>query len=271
MNLIRGEYFPSLVNKVLIHYDTLYCNPHTINDGDIVYCDTHQILRFKEILNLKKDLIIITHNSDHYLCDGKPWDSNGINVEEFTCYKKWYGQNSYSFKVIPIPIGFENIRWESVFGPKTHWLNDAKNVSTQPTSLVYLNCNKNTNAGERKKCYDECSKMTDIVNVDSPNLTYSQYLDRIKEHMFVLSPRGNGLDCHRTWEILMMRRVPILKREGKLEELYDNIPVIFVDNWADMHSMNLKKIFESHSFENQDYLGFEFWKNKVQQYFKNSR
>jgi len=265
LNLVRGEFFPSLSNKILIYYDNLYCDPNSITDGDTVYCDTHQILRFKEILNIKKDLIIITHNSDHYLCDGKPWDSNGINVEEFTCYKKWYGQNSYSSKVIPIPIGFENIRWESTFGPKTHWLNGARNVpiEIEPTSLVYLNCNKNTNFGERQKCYDECSKMGDIVNIDNPDLTYPQYLDRIKEHMFVLSPRGNGLDCHRTWEVLMMRRVPILKREGKLEELYDNIPVLFVNDWEDLEQLNLEDIYKRFSFKNQEYLKFNFWNVKT--------
>lgn len=268
MNIVRGEFFPGICDKILYYYDNLYCDPNSIDDGDVVYCDTHHILKHKDILNKRKNLTIVTHNSDHYLCDGNPWSENGINVDELTCYSFWFGQNSYSSKVIPIPIGFENIRWESTFGPKTHWLNDARNVSTQPTSLVYLNCNKNTNVGERQKCYDECSRIGDIVNIDNPDLSYPQYLDRIKEHMFVLSPRGNGLDCHRTWEILMMRRVPILKREGKLEELYDNIPVIFVDNWSDIHNMNLKKIFKSLSFENQDYLEFEFWKNKVQHYSK---
>lgn len=261
---VRGEYFPTIANKVLVHYDYLYCDPTTINDGDIVYCDTHQILRFKKILNQKKNLIIVTHNSDHYLCDGNPWNENGINVNEITCYSLWFGQNSYSSKVIPIPIGFENIRWESTFGPKTHWLNEAKNKQIEPSSLVYLNCNKNTNIGERQKCYEDCSKMSSIVNIDHPNLTYSQYLDRIKEHMFVLSPRGNGLDCHRTWEILMMRRVPILKREGKLENLYTNMPVVFVDEWSDIHNMNFKKIFKSLSFDNQEYLEIDFWKNKIQ-------
>lgn len=263
MSLIRGEYFPSLANKVLIHYDQLYCNPHTISDGNIVYCDTHQILRFKEILNQKKNLTIITHNSDHYLCDEDSWSDNGIDVEEFTCYQKWYGQNSYSSKVIPLPIGFENKRWEASFGPKTDWLNSVSNENIDPTSVVYLNCNRNTNLKERQECYDIAHQMS-FVTVDDPNLHYIEYLKKIKQHMFVLSPRGNGLDCHRTWEILMMKRVPILKREGKLENLYANMPVVFVDDWSDIHNMNFKKIFKSFSFDNQEYLEIDFWKNKIQ-------
>ena len=127
---------------------------------------------------------------------------------------------------------------------------------------MYFNCNQNTNTKERRECFDEVSK-ADNVTVDSPNLTYPQYLDRIKEHMFALSPRGNGLDCHRTWEILMMRRVPTIKREGQLERLYGNMPVIFVDNWSDIYTMNLKKIFKTFSFNNQKYLEFDSCKSKL--------
>jgi len=261
MNIVRGEYFPSLANKVLIHYDLLYCNPHTISDGDIVYCDTHNILRFKDILNQRKDLTIITHNSDHCICDGVPQNENMISVDEFVCYNKWYGQNSYSLNpsVFPIPIGFENLRWESSFGPKTQWLEQVLNEDITPDSLVYLNCNSNTNIKERSECY-EFAQSSNLVNVDFPNLTYIEYLRRIKQHKFVLSPRGNGLDCHRTWEVLMMKRVPIIKREGNLEKLYENIPVLFVDSWEDLNKLNLNTLYKEFSFENQNYLYFDFWR-----------
>ena len=262
MKLVRGEYFPSIADKVLLHYDILYCNPNSIENGMTVYCDTHHILKYKDILNTKKDLTIITHNSDHCLYDGPTNNPNAIDVNELTCFSRWFGQNTYTSKVIPLPIAFENRRWEECFGPKTQWLEDAYHQITEPSSLVYFNCNQNTNAKDRRECYDEASK-TDIVSIDQPNLTYPQYLDRIKEHMFVLSPRGNGLDCHRTWEILMMRRVPIIKKEGQLETLYKDMPVLFVDNWSDIYNMNLKEIFKTFSFDNQKYLEFDFWKSKI--------
>lgn len=263
MKLIRGEYFPSIVDKVILHYEQLFCNPQSINDGDTVYCDTHYILKYKNYLNTKKNLTIITHNSDHCLYNDEVQKENAINVNELICFSRWFGQNSYTSKVTPLPIGFENFRWEANFGPKTQWLKNARSKISEPESLVYMNCNQNTNVEERKICYEESSLMG-IVTIDSPNLTYPQYLDRIQEHMFVLSPRGNGLDCHRTWEVLMMRRVPILKREGQLETLYKNMPVLFVDKWTDIYNMDLKQVFKSFSFDNQEYLEFEFWKNKVQ-------
>ena len=261
-NLVRGEYFPKISNKVLSHYGQLFCDPNTIEDGDVVYCDTHSIVDFRDCLNKKNNLTIITHNSDHYICDGTPWNGNGISTDEFTCYKKWYGQNSYSIKenVIPIPIGFENIRWESCFGSKTEWLSQVLSEEIQPSSLVYFNCNKSTNILERENCFNFC-KTVNFITVDEPNLSYLDYLRYIKNHKFVLSPRGNGLDCHRTWEVLMLGRIPILKREGQLERLYKDMPVLFVDEWDDLLEVDLECFYNQTLFKNQGRMYFDYWSN----------
>jgi len=258
--LLRGETFLSFADKILVFYDKLYDDPYSINDGDTVYCDTHEILKFVDILNLKKNLTIITHNSDFFVCDNFPENSMGISVDSFFCYKKWFAQNSYSKKnnVIPIPIGFENLKWERLFGFKTKWIEDISKLNFKPSELVYFNCNLATNLKERKECFDFSFK-SKFVNIDSPNLSYTEYLKRVKQHKFILSPRGNGLDCHRTWEVLKLKRIPVLKREGQLEQLYSKMPVLFIDNWSDLNDMNLDTLYENYDFENQDYLTKDYW------------
>ena len=258
--LFRGQHVPFFADKILIHYDHLYSDPHKIKDGDFVYCDTHQLLKFKDILNLRNNLTLITHNSDYYVCDGASNDINGINVDSFTCYKKWYAQNCYSInpKLIPIPIGFENKKWENIFGPKTKYINRVSMNIVEPTGLVYFNFNQNTNLKDIKECFD-FSINTSYVNIDEPNLSYINYLNRIQHHKFILSPNGNGLDCHRTWEILKLQRIPILKRQGQLERLYANMPVLFVDNWNDINQLNLSDIYHNYNFLNQEYLNFNYW------------
>lgn len=255
--LIRGEYIPVWADKILVHYDQLFCNPFKINDGDIVYCDTHHISRFKDILNIKKDITIITHNSDYCLYDGPTSDPNGVNVEEFTSWTQWYGQNSYSTKdnVIPLPIGFENLRWERNFGPKTKWMTEVKDEQIDPTNAVYLNCNIGTNLKDRKECYEKACQLS-FVTCDEPNLSYKDYLRKIKSHKFTLSPRGNGLDCHRTWEIFMMERIPIIKKEGSLERLYKGLPVFFVDDWDNLRFLDLNATYERIKHNRPD-LNFE--------------
>lgn len=260
--LFRGQYLPDFANKILIFYDRLYCNPHSIQNGDIVYCDTHQLLQFKDILNLKNNLTIITHNSDSYVCDGEAIDSMGINVNLFNCFKKWYAQNSYSTneKVIPIPIGFENKKWEKTLGSKTKYIEIVSELKMEALEKVYFNCNLSTNTKERKECLNFSLK-SNFVNIDLPNLSYEDYLKKIKQHKFILSPRGNGLDCHRTWEIMKLKRIPVLKREGQLDKLYANMPVLLVNNWDDLNQINLDELFSTYHFGNQDYLEKTYWFN----------
>lgn len=262
MKLIRGEYLIESSDVILYHYDKLYCDPNTIEDGQTIYCDTHRILDFKNILNTKKDLTIITHNSDHQLYDGPANNPNGIDIYQLTCWRKWFGQNSFSQNVIPLPIGFENKKWETLFGPKTYWICEARSKDIIPSKTVYLNCKKCNNFDSRQHCYDVANKL-EFITVDQPNLTYQAYLRKIQAHKFVLSPRGNGLDCHRTWEALMLKRVPVIKREGFLEDLYKNIPVLFVDEWTDLNQINLDSVYNEYSFDNQDYLTLNYWKEKL--------
>jgi len=51
---------------------------------------------------------------------------------------------------------------------------------------------------------------------------------------FVLSPRGNGLDCFRTWEALSVGTIPIVKRSGPFDAIYEGLPVLLVNRWEDV-------------------------------------
>ena len=52
----------------------------------------------------------------------------------------------------------------------------------------------------------------------------------------MICPDGNavGCECHRDWEVLYMRRVPVVVRSEYLEKIFDGIPVLFVDSFLDV-------------------------------------
>ena len=71
-------------------------------------------------------------------------------------------------------------------------------------------------------------------------VTYSQgYMDRnhlwkiYTEYAFVASPAGNGLDCHRHWEILALGGIPVMKSSA-IDPIFDDLPVLIVDSWEDL-------------------------------------
>jgi hypothetical protein len=55
----------------------------------------------------------------------------------------------------------------------------------------------------------------------------------MKDYAFVLSPFGNGMDCHRTWEALLCGCIPIV-RSSVFDELFEGLPVLIVKNWSDV-------------------------------------
>lgn len=50
------------------------------------------------------------------------------------------------------------------------------------------------------------------------------YYKSCDDYFFMLSPSGNGLDTHRTWEALILNRIPIVNDTGLL--VYDDLPII---------------------------------------------
>jgi hypothetical protein len=59
-----------------------------------------------------------------------------------------------------------------------------------------------------------------------------------RDYAFEMSPHGNGLDCHRTWEALLLKCVPIVKT-SPLDSMYDGLPVVIVDDWSEITEENL--------------------------------
>ena len=75
----------------------------------------------------------------------------------------------------------------------------------------------------------------DWVRVDRERcIIYEHFLGTISLSKFVLCPRGNAIDCHRNWEVLYMRRVPVMKRDPYFETLFKGYPVLFVDSYFDI-------------------------------------
>lgn len=56
---------------------------------------------------------------------------------------------------------------------------------------------------------------------------------RYASYPFVMSAHGNGLDCHRTWEVMSLGGIPIV-RTSSLDPLYRGLPVAIVEDWREV-------------------------------------
>jgi hypothetical protein len=65
-------------------------------------------------------------------------------------------------------------------------------------------------------------------------------------YAFVVSPHGNGLDCHRTWESLVLGNIVIVKRSS-IDPLYAGLPVVILDDWREITPQNLERWHAEHA------------------------
>jgi hypothetical protein len=79
------------------------------------------------------------------------------------------------------------------------------------------------------------SKSPGVGPSNLPNI-YS----RNRQYSFWLSPRGNGIDCHRTWEALYLDVIPIVWNSS-LNVLYENLPVVIIQNHTEITETFLRE------------------------------
>ena len=145
---------------------------------------------------------------------------------------------SHGGKVIPAPYGLQRAmnpnddRIETM--TKYSEIADTQK-SDMHTWLLYISHNEKSHLDRFgiKEHFDRHA--WSWVRVDRERcIIYEHFLGTIRLSKFVLCPRGNAIDCHRNWEVLYMRRVPVMKRDPYFETLFEGYPVLFVDNYFDI-------------------------------------
>jgi len=84
------------------------------------------------------------------------------------------------------------------------------------------------------------------------------------EFAFVISPHGNGLDCHRTWEALCLGCIPIVKT-SPLDPLFADLPVLIVQSWSDVSltlMYDVVQLFREREFNYQK-LELSYWMEMI--------
>ena len=175
---------------------------------------------------------------------------------------------SWGGKVIPAPYGLQ--RQMHPGDNRTQIIEElVEDEDIEPSKLLYINHSTYTNPRERVGI-NEIFDGKYWALVDRERVGYDEFLDRIRNHKFMVCPIGNALDCHRNWEVLFLRRVPVMKRHPYLEELYKNYPVLFVDKYEDVTEKLL--VENEHLFQKAKTFDFtelslpHFYDKIIQQY-----
>ena len=72
----------------------------------------------------------------------------------------------------------------------------------------------------------------------------SAYFQELPSYKFVVSPEGNGVDCHRHYEALMAGCIPIIERNPLVEAKYAGCPVLWTDDYSEITAEYLERVYK---------------------------
>lgn len=230
----------------------------------ILYSATHDAAYLFEYAGRDNGpCILLTHNSDGGVKNSQkgpigPNDADSSLLPSNVI--KWYAQNVeddyYDTKIVPIPIGLEN-RYCFDYDKAEMLFNEAKRP-VERKKAVYVNFNIETNRTERMAALSACEKAGKActIRMGRNGEDYQRYLEELHSHEAVACPRGNGLDCHRTWEALYLGVLPIMLFNFSLYTF--NLPIAFIDSWGELSEAELNYVNYS-----KNALSMKYWEERI--------
>ncbi len=143
----------------------------------------------------------------------------------------WLGEPSIA---TPLPIGLENRDKRRNGVPKDYIREIARGCPSFDERDIYILVafSLHTNIEERSLALEYAKKIRGAHIVEHP-ITPRQFRKLILRSQYVLSPPGNGPDCHRTWEALYLGSTPVVHRRSWAFSGHE-IPALVVDSWGEI-------------------------------------
>ena len=193
----------------------------------------------------------------------------------------WFAQNMIQFhsKTHQIPIGMDyhtlsansNHPWGPQQTPEQQeqalkMLRDRKDVQ-KPLIHANFQFSMRTRYGkDREAAFKEISK--DLIYYQTKVIPRFLTWAIQHEYVFVASPWGGGLDCHRTWEALALGLYPILHSSG-IDPMFRDLPVLIVNSWSEVTRERLDAFLKEQEGKPKgvpEKLFLKYWTDKINLY-----
>ena len=219
--------------------------------------------------------------------DNENYSQIFTRVEEFNAFISndklihWFSQNANVShpKLTHLPIGLD---YHTVSGRRM-WGEETQDPVTQEQAISELRRGSFPFKDRVPKCYINFTPRSEFYVYDRiealrnipDEVTFKEHQQQKRsicwknqtQFSFVVSPFGNGMDCHRTWEALVLGNIPIVRTSG-LDPLFADLPVLIINHWGQVNQKLLSdtiEVFQSRTF-NYNKLNLQFWVDKIRSY-----
>ncbi len=236
--LDKCKEFEGGVMSLFIDNIRLYNRPVATNPGPdtewVNWLQSHNDLLALCSKLLKNKFVIFTSHEDTPLDEYLKIPDNVVGIHAVNGL-------SNNPKVYPFPLGLQR-----PIGRHDNRLSVMQEVVEKdeyifPRNLLYINCGLGSERNQTERAYlptfQRFEWATCRFDPNSKFFSYDNYIEfltELRNHKFVVCPKGHGMDCHRNWETLYMRRVPIFKEDPYFRKLMAGFPALFVNDWSDI-------------------------------------
>lgn len=205
-------------------------DPTKIQRNQSIFCQSDLAGELFEniISKINYPVVLLLGNSD---------ENHDLNLEYLLDSKSnisaIYAQNLLS--PVPgvevLPIGLENA-WRANYG-RTFPFKFLRLKSKSKIFKIMWTFTVRNNPKERSAAAE--ALLNSSIAIRFMNLKPMKHRRTLNRYAFIASPPGNGLDCHRTWEAMYLRTVPIIKRSHMAERYEElGLPVWVVDSYDEL-------------------------------------
>lgn len=204
---------------------------------------------------IEESVILVTSDGDRPVPSSYSDDVVG-KILSSPKIKKWYTQN-YDKSVIHPKLGFYPIGLDmntkarvggSMFDvfksplevrlrKLNYYLDVREKYKNSKKNKIFCDSHLSITHPRRKEMY-EVLKHNKFVVFQESRVPYKGIINKYAQHRFVLSPRGAGLDCHRTWEAFLLGSI-VITESSSLDEMYikNDLPVVIVKNFNELNDV----------------------------------
>ena len=196
--------------------------PDYIQGSKSIFVNTWTLNKFFSTIFplLSNKYVFISHNSDILFTEEY---ARCLNEDKVL---SWYSQNASTVhpKLFAVPIGIANQQYQH---GNINLIKQVLKSNYPKTNLIFKNFDIHTNFHARS----QIDTITTNHGIQmTSRMDQMDYLSNIAKSIFCISPPGNGVDCHRVWECLFLKTIPVIKWDICYEQ-FKHLPILFIEDW----------------------------------------
>lgn len=232
------------IRRIFFRADTIYLTPDLLNQFA-----TYHMWR------LRKPFTLVTGDSDLSV-SAETLPKEILNsILENPRLVAWFAQNLEidhpKIHSMPLGLDYHTLSTETATEGNHDWghrlsaLEQEQQLAAtgfdagsfaEKTPRAFCNWHFAADRGNRQDCLRQAH--ADAVVYQEKFLPRHLSWQENAKFAFTLSPFGVGLDCHRTWEAMVLGTVPIVF-SSPIDPLFEHLPVVIVHDWREVTSQRL--------------------------------